>query len=102
MNKWFGLPQLGTEVFLELKRTGIKYDKRFGFQITSSTDVSKVLSILSNALGTEVRVSRSCFICEKALDENSREDSMICVDCMNNENSYDLYCMKFAKLMETL
>jgi hypothetical protein len=102
MSKWFSLPHLGTEVFSELKRTGLKYDKRFGFQLTSSTDIARVISILSHALGTEVTVARSCFICERPIEEHKGEESTICVECMKNANAYDLYCMRFAKLMETI
>ena len=100
MNKWFALPRLGKDVFSDLMRAKVKYDTKFGFQFTSSTNVQRALSILSNALGEEVEVSRSCFICDNPLKE-SDENQTICSDCLSGDDAYDLYVMKFAKLMET-
>jgi hypothetical protein len=102
MNKWFSLPWLGRETYSELMRAGLKYDKRLGYQLTSSTDISRALSILSRSLADQVVLVRSCFVCDKPMEEESGEEFTICVECMKNQNAYDLYCLRFAKLMETI
>lgn len=99
LNKWFTLPRLGKETFSELMRAKVKYDSKFGFQLTSSTDLPRVISILSDALGEDVALASACFICEKEMEEDS---SSICDDCAEKESAYDLYCMRFAKLMERI
>jgi len=101
LNKWFRLPQLGKDVFSDLMKAKVKYDTKFGFQFTSATNVPKALAVLSSALGVEAELSRTCFICDSALDEISSPDATICQNCLENKDAFDLYKMKFAKLMET-
>ncbi|HVB12925.1 MAG TPA: hypothetical protein VNE86_07310 [Nitrososphaerales archaeon] len=101
LNKWFRLPQLGRDVFSDLMKAKVKYDTKFGFQFTSATNIPRAIAVLSNALGVEVDLSRSCFICDNALDEDSSPDATICQSCLENKDAFDLYKMKFAKLMET-
>lgn len=100
-NKWFRLPQLGKDVFSDLMKAKVKYDTKFGFQFTASTNVPRALSIISTALGEEVELARACFICDNPLNEETAPDSTICSSCLASEDSFDLYKLKFAKLMET-
>jgi hypothetical protein len=79
----------------------VKRDTRLGFCFTSETNVPRALSVLSTALDEQVELARSCFICDKPLDESLSESDTICKECASGEDSYDIYVMKFAKLMET-
>ncbi|MDG6922620.1 MAG: hypothetical protein JRN67_04920 [Nitrososphaerota archaeon] len=99
MSKWFRLPQLGKEVFSDLMKAKVKYDSKFGFQFTSATNIPRALAIISDATGQEAELARSCFICDNPIDE---DEATICGSCIANENAYDLYQMKFARLMETV
>jgi len=102
MNTWFQLPWVGKEVYADLMRAKVKRDSRLGFSFTSETNVPRALTVLSNALNEPVELARACFICEKPLEETvESEHSAICGDCRSGEDSYDIYVMKFAKLMET-
>ncbi len=101
MNKWFRLPQLGKDVFSDLMKAKVKYDTKFGFQFTSATNVQRALSVISSALGQDVELARSCFICDNPLDDEASPDASICALCLENENAFDLYRMRFARLMET-
>ena len=102
LNKWFRLPQLSRDVFADLMKAKVMYDTKFGFQFTSATNVSRALSVLTTALHEDVEIATSCFICDNPLDEEVPVDSTICSACQKNENAFDLYKMKFAKLMETV
>jgi hypothetical protein len=99
-NSWFQLPWVGKEVYADLMKAKVKRDTRLGFCFTSETNVPRALSILSLALNEPVELAKSCFICDKPLDE-SKEATTICTDCASNEDGYNIYIMKFAKLMET-
>ncbi len=99
-NKWFTLPRLGRDTFSELMRARIKYDSKFGFKITSTTDVPRVLSILSRALGESVELESACFICQRPFTEKDKPGSVICSDCRSKEDAYSLYTMRFASLMD--
>src|SRR5208283_328359 len=101
VNKWFRLPQLGRDVFSDLMKAKVKYDTKFGFQFTSATNVPRALSVLTIALHEDVEIATSCFICDSPLDDELSRDSTICSACQGNESAFDLYRMKFAKLMET-
>jgi hypothetical protein len=103
LNKWFRLPQLGKEVFSDLMKARVKYDTKFGFQFTSATNVLRAAAILSAALGEDVELSKTCFICDNTIDEGEEYlDATVCSECLKNENALDLYVMKFAKLMESV
>jgi hypothetical protein len=104
MNKWFELPWVGKETYADLMKAKVKQDKKFGFKITSETNMSRALSILSAALDEPVEVARSCFLCDGPIEEEAEvgvSESSLCGNCVRNEDAYDLYVMKFAKLMET-
>lgn len=102
INRWFSLPRLGKDVFADLMKAKVKYDTKFGFQLTSSTNVPRVLSILSGALGEDVEIARSCFICDNPIDgESNIPDATICAECQRNSDAYEMYIMKFANLMES-
>lgn len=77
----------------------VKRDAKLGFCFTSDTNVPRALAVLSAALDEPVELARSCFICDKPLDESEEADS-ICKQCASASDSYDIYVMKFAKLME--
>jgi hypothetical protein len=101
MNSWFPLPWIGKDVYADLMKAKVKRDARLGFCFTAETNVPRALTILTNALNEPVELARSCFICEKPLEE-SDEKASICSECRSNADSYDIYVMKFAKLMETV
>ncbi len=101
-NKWFSLPRLGREVFSDLMKAKVKYDTKFGFKITSETDVPRAISVLSRALDQQVELQSSCFICNEILGENEKPGSIICAKCKDREDCYALYTMKFATLVENL
>lgn len=79
----------------------MKYDTKFGFQFNSQTNIPRALAIISNALNTNVEIATTCFICENVLEEDNA-DATICSACLKNEDAFDLYKMKFAKLMESV
>ena len=92
---------------MDLMKARVEHDKKFGFRFTSATNVPRAISILSGVLGEAVEMSRTCFICEDALDDtplNSNSPGLertLCQSCSENEDAYSFYMMKFAKLMET-
>jgi hypothetical protein len=99
MNSWFQLPWVGKDVYADLMKAKVKRDSRLGFSFSSETNVPRALSILTTALDEPVELAKACFLCEKALDEEGEQRS-ICLNCESSEDSYDIYVMKFAKLME--
>ena len=102
LNKWFRLPQLGRDVFADLMKAKVMYDAKFGFQFTTATNVPRALSVLTTALHEDAQIATSCFICDNPLDEEVSVDSAICTACQKDEDAFDLYKLKFAKLMETV
>jgi hypothetical protein len=103
-DKWFQLPWIGKETYADLMKAKVKRDSKFGFKFASDTNASRALSILSAALGESVELARSCFICDGPIEgeaEIAVFESTLCTNCMKNEDAYDLYIMRFAKLMET-
>jgi predicted nucleic acid-binding Zn ribbon protein len=81
----------------------VKYDTKFGFQFTSATNIPRATAVLSTALREEVKLSKTCFICDNAIEEDEEfSDATLCSECLKNENTLDLYTMKFAKLMESV
>ncbi len=80
----------------------VKYETKFGFQFTSQTNVPRALAVISASLDEDVELARTCFICDNILGEDLEQDAVICLDCLKNEDAFDLYKMKFAKLMETV
>lgn len=100
-NVWFSLPRLGSQVFSDLMRTRIQYDPKLGFRITSSTNVTRALQILSDALGEPVTLATACFICSKPLGQDEKKDAIVCQECLDSENAYALYTMKFVQLMDS-
>src|SRR5579875_913116 len=101
-NKWFSLPRLGRDVFSELMRARVKYDTKFGFKFTPETDVQKALTTLSKALEEQVELESCCFICGKPLGTDDKPGAILCADCVNLEDAYALYTMKFAKIIDEL
>jgi hypothetical protein len=106
LNSWFQLPWVGRDVFSSLMRAKVENDKKFGFRFTSETNIPRALSILSSTLEEPVELARSCFICDNPLegsvDSSLDQEGSICKDCESSPDSYDIYVMKFAKLMETV
>jgi hypothetical protein len=100
INTWFSLPRLGSQVFSDLMRSRIQYDPKLGFKITSSTNVSRVLQILSEALGEPVGIMTSCFICEKPLGREQKKDAVVCSECLASDDAYAMYTMKFVRHMD--
>jgi hypothetical protein len=92
---------VGKDVFADLMRAKVKRDPKLGFCFTSETNVLRALAILTNALNEPVELAKSCFICDSPLDEAEEGSSSICKECAVSTDSYDIYVMKFAKLMET-
>ena len=105
LDRWFSLPRLGKDTFSDLMKARVKYDTKFGFMLTSSTDTTRALSILSSALDEEVALASACFICDKPFEGNETSEGKeltLCQDCLRNEDAFSLYKMKFANLMESL
>ena len=106
MNKWFALPRMGKETFSDLMRAKVKYDTKFGFMFTSSTNVERALAILSSALSDQVVMTSACFICNNPLDTVDDSEigspSTLCSNCQRNSEALDLYKLKFVKLMESV
>jgi hypothetical protein len=102
INSWFQIPFVGKDVYIELMKAKVKRDPILGFRFTPETNVSRALLILSKVLDERVEVAKSCFICEGPIEEESESGFVraICKSCEGNEDAYDLYMMKFAKLME--
>ncbi len=101
LNTWFRLPYVGKDVYIDLMRAKVKHESRLGFCVTSETNLSRAMAVLTSILNEPVEMARSCFICDKALEESLGEASSICRECASSHDSYDIYVMKFAKLMET-
>ena len=108
MNTWFKLPWLGGDVFPSLRQARVDYEKGRGFKFSSSTNVPRAVSILSDALGEEIEVEgfgkgKPCFICGNAVPEKEGEEQRtICDECVNNEDAYSLYVMKFQEMMDKI
>jgi hypothetical protein len=124
LNRWFNLPFLGRDVFADLMKAKVEHDKRLGFRFTSATNVGRALSVLSRVLQEPVEMARSCFICENPLtssdstpeDEKGNSSGVdgesmaqskmgemtLCAECQENPSAFELYVLKFAKLMETV
>ena len=106
MNRWFTLPRMGKETFSDLMRSKVKYDSKFGFMFTSTTNLERALSIISSALNEQVLITSACFICEGPLeggdDAEGNSSATICLSCQGNEDALDLYRMRFVKLLESL
>ena len=100
-DKWFKLPQLGKDVFSDLMKAKVKFDTKFGLQFTSQTNIARATAVLTSALHDEVEVTKTCFICGNSV-EDKQENVSICVECQEKEGAYDLYMMRFAKLMESI
>ena len=92
---------MGKDVFMDLMKAKVKRDSRLGFCFTSETNVPRALATLTLALNEPVELARSCFLCDKPLEESVEENSTLCKECASSSDSYDIYVMKFAKLMET-
>ncbi len=92
---------MGKDVFADLMRAKVKRDPRLGFCFTPETNVLRALAVLTNALNEPVELAKSCFICDRSLDEVEGGNNSICKECAASPDSYDIYVMKFAKLMET-
>ena len=104
-NRWFQLPWIGKETYSDLMKAKVKRDAKFGFKFASDTNTARALSILSAALDEPVELARTCFLCDNAIEDESEllgYESSMCSNCVKNEDAYDLYVMKFAKLMETV
>jgi hypothetical protein len=103
VNKWFQLPWIGKETYMDLMKAKVKRDSKFGFKFSSDTNTSRALAVLSSALDEPVELARSCFLCDNPIEEAEFAgfETSLCPGCVKNEDAYDLYVMKFAKLMET-
>jgi hypothetical protein len=102
LNSWFKLPWLGADVFQQLMRAGVKHDKQLGFKFTSATDKQRAISILRSALNEEVEIERVCFICDSPIGEADIESPTLCDRCINADNAYSLYVLKFQSLLDKL
>ncbi|MDA4130595.1 MAG: hypothetical protein OK457_07470 [Thaumarchaeota archaeon] len=105
LNKWFQLPYVGKETYSDLMKARVKRDSKFGFKFSSETNVTRALSVLSTALDEKFELARSCFVCDNPIEdqeESQGQESSLCSACTKNEDAYDLYMMKFAKLMENV
>jgi hypothetical protein len=80
-------------------RAKVKYDSKFGFKFASDTDVERALTILSRAMGQPVEIESRCFICDRSLGDRDEPKSSLCSECINREDAYALYTMKFASLL---
>lgn len=60
---WFSLPRIGREVFSQLMRCGVEYDRDLGFRMTAQTDIESAVGVISSAIGGEIDLSVRCFIC---------------------------------------
>ena len=99
MDSWFWLPKLGSG-FGEIKDSGVLYDSKLGFKITSETDLPRALSVLSRVLSDQVQLVALCFVCGEPLGEDL--GSVMCGGCAGSDDAYALYTMKFASLMDQL
>ncbi len=99
LNRWFSLPTLGKDIFRELMQCGVKYDKKFGFRISSETNLTRFTSAISDALGEEIEIARSCYICDDPIES---EKATLCENCIDSSNSFSLYVAKFEAQMEGL
>jgi hypothetical protein len=102
LNKWFQLPWLGQDVFPRLMRAGVKHDKRFGFKITAETDAQRALSIIASAIGQEVEIERECAVCGNGMTGREIAGATVCQNCVQSEDAFDLYTMKFASMMDAI
>ena len=90
---------------MDLMKAKVKRDPKFGFKFVSDTNTGRALSILSGSLEEPVELARSCFLCDNPIEDEMEfagYETSLCSNCVKNEDAYDLYIMKFAKLMETV
>lgn len=109
----FRLPRVGSDTFSKLMRAKLKYDKKSGmFEVTESTDISDVISILTKALNDEVVLELECIICSKSANcaeceygdicDRSKVSSLcICCDCLNKEDVYERYIDTILKRLKS-
>ncbi|MDG6995524.1 MAG: hypothetical protein JRN52_06350 [Nitrososphaerota archaeon] len=107
MNSWFKPSWLGGDAYQSLKRARVEYETGKGFRFTSATDVRRAVTVLEEALKEKVEVEgfgkgKPCFICGKPLDEKEGELRTICDECLNNDDAYSLYILKFQELMDAV
>jgi hypothetical protein len=92
---------LGRDSFRELMQCGVSYDKKFGFKLSSDTDLERFKEIIFTAVGDEVEISRSCYICQKLLSESS-PGSTFCDQCRDTPDIYFIYSERFDSQMQNL
>ena len=105
MNTWFKPSWLGGDAYQSLKKARVDYQTGKGFRFTSSTDIPRAVAILEETLKEKVEVEgygkgKLCFICGKPIETAEEEPRTICDECVNNEDAYSLYVMKFQEIME--
>ena len=107
MNTWFKPSWLGGDAYQSLKKARVDYETGKGFRFTSTTDIPRAVAILEEALKEKVEVEgygkdKPCFLCGKSIEQKEDEPRTICDGCLNNEDAYSLYVMKFQEQMERL
>jgi hypothetical protein len=99
---------LGGDVFSGLKQAGVEYEKGKGFKFTQSTNIRRATTILSEALGQKVEFEgaergKPCFICGNPVQRKEEEsERTLCDECINHEDAYSLYVMKFQQLLDNV
>ncbi|MGC8557998.1 MAG: hypothetical protein ACP5NC_03270 [Nitrososphaeria archaeon] len=100
VGKWFNLPKLEKNAFMEIMRSGIEYKSGSGFMIKESADLVDVKRVLEKVLGKSVYISFNCAICNRETDCSMCEykyycpvettgGNCICNECMQKKNLSD-------------
>ncbi len=108
----FKLPRLGSDTFSKLMRAKLKYDKKNStFEITDDTEITSIISILSNVLNKEVVLELECIICSKSTncaeceyadvcDRSKVSSYCICRECIDNGDAYENYKKSIFKRLK--
>lgn len=104
---WFSLPRMGREVFSQLMRCGVEYDKGMGFRMSAQTDIESAVAIIGSAVGEKVDVSVRCFICGlvacpgcpylDSCDRRRVSPLCLCHEHASAGDAYDSYKLAFSE-----
>jgi len=78
MNKPFKLPFVSKRDFIDMMRSGLRYESGRGFFITSLTDIKAVNNILRK-YGFIIDVLKECVLCKKYVDCSSCKFESVCI-----------------------
>lgn len=105
--KAFRLPRLEREVFVNLMRLGLDYNREQGtFSIKNFNNIDKILETLSSILDSEVAFTQTCTRCGKDFScsdcgygdlctTKNLPFTCVCPQCLRDRRQFEQYLAKF-------